>query len=138
MSGCSSKAVPLDLLPDVRESNSGNITLVRSDSFNASGLTVYVTVDGKNLIYLSTNEYTKIKLPTGKHTVLLTVPIVGFFSPDHSKTYPLDFTLKNNEDLYFYIDVNRMFSSTPFSIKLISETQAKARIAQSSPEYVNP
>lgn len=76
--GCSMKPEKLYLYPKITDENyAGEIVFVRSSHLIGSIALIYFAIDEKNLAALTGNQYTKIRIPAGEHTVSIEVSEIG-------------------------------------------------------------
>lgn len=70
LSGCIGPHGAMKKLPDVSsEENSGNIYIVRNGNLFGGGVNYVVTLDFREILGISTNEYTKFKVEQGGHHI---------------------------------------------------------------------
>ncbi len=122
--GCSNKPDKLYLYPKIKDKNSASeIVFIRSNHLIGSIALIYFAVDDKNLTALMGNEYTKIPIPAGSHTISIEAP--GGWSPGYKKSDELSIYIKPKEIKYIYVVPNAIFSSYPYLIQTLDEYTAK-------------
>lgn len=122
-SGCSHKPDKLYLYPEIKDNSAGEIVFIRSSHRIGSIVLVYFAIDGKNLTALMGNEYTKIKIPTGEHTV--SIEASGGWSPGYKRSEPIKFTIKNKEIKYVFVKPNAVFFSFPYTLQIFDENSGR-------------